>query len=134
MRARWGNHTWDVQYGWFQGGTGSRTIWSTHIRTLTSRDVEPDELHDAGRPRVDVHHTERVAIIQLQVQLCAGTNEHHRAFYFRLDDDAPGDTERAAEEVGAGSKDHVADGCVGECTGQAGDGAHHFDPGRQRRR
>ena len=86
---------------------------------LTSRDVEPDELHDAGRSRVDVQHTERVATIQ-----------HDRACHHRLDDDAPGDAELASEEVGAGSKDHVANGCVGECTGQVGDGAHQRGPQR----
>ena len=42
----------------------------------------------------------------------------------RLEDEAPSDAELGGEEVGAGGKDDVADGGVGECTGQAGDGAH----------
>ena len=41
-----------------------------------------------------------------------------------LEDDAPGDAELGAEVVGAGGKDDAADSCVGECTGQVGDGAH----------
>jgi hypothetical protein len=85
-------------------------------------DVEPNQLHNAGRPRVDVQHTTRT---QTRAQ-------HNRACHRRLDDDAPGDAELAAEEVGAGSKDHVANGCVGECTGQAGDGAHQRGPHRYR--
>ena len=91
--------------------------------TVPPCDVEPDDLHDAGRPRVDVQHAERVATIQ-----------HNRACQRRLDDNAPGDAELAAEEVGAGIKDHVADGGVGECTGQVGDGVHRRDSRRQWRR
>ena len=41
-----------------------------------------------------------------------------------LKDDAPGDAELGVEYVGAGGKDYAADGGIGECTGQAGDGAH----------
>ena len=76
-------------------------------------------MHDAGRPRVDVQHTERVATIQ-----------QDRACQRRLDDDAPGDAELAVEEVGAGGKDHVANGYVGESTGQVGDGVHRRHPRR----
>ena len=50
--------------------------------------------------------------------------QHDRAWYRRLKDDAPSDAELGAEVVGAGGKDNVADGGVGECTGQAGAGAH----------
>ena len=50
--------------------------------------------------------------------------EHDRACHRRLDDDAPGDAELGAEDVGAGGKDNVADACVGKCTGQVGDGAY----------
>jgi len=78
-------------------------------------------LHDARRPWVDVQHTERVATIQ-----------HDRAFHRRLDDEAPGDAELAVEEVGARSKDHMADGCIGKCTVQASDGAHRHDRSRRR--
>jgi hypothetical protein len=56
--------------------------------------------------------------------------QHDRARHGRFEDNAPVDAELAAEEVGAGSKDHVADGCVGECTGQLGDGVHCRDPRR----
>ena len=51
--------------------------------------------------------------------------QHDRACHCRLEDDAPGDVELGGEVVGARGKDNVADGGVGECTGQAGDGAHH---------
>jgi len=87
--------------------------------TVPPGDVEPDDYHDARRPRIDVQHTERIATVQ-----------HDRACQCRLDDDAPGDAELAAQEVGAGIKDHVADRCVGECTGQLGDGVHRRDPRR----
>ena len=50
--------------------------------------------------------------------------QHDRACRRRLEDDAPGDAERGTEVVGAGGQYNVADGGVGECTGQAGDGAH----------
>ncbi len=51
--------------------------------------------------------------------------QHDRACHRRLEDDAPVDAELGAEVVGAGGKDNVAEDCVGECTGQAGSGAHH---------
>ncbi len=51
--------------------------------------------------------------------------QHDRARHGRLKDDAPGDAELGDEVVGAGGKDDVADGGVGECTGQVGAGAHH---------
>jgi hypothetical protein len=47
-----------------------------------------------------------------------------RACHRRFEDNAPGDAELCAEVVGAGGKDNTGDGCVGECTGQAGAGAH----------
>ncbi len=95
---------------------------SAHIG-VASRDAEPDQLHDAQRARVDVQHTTRIRGARLCVQGDRGSRR-------RLNDDAPGDAELSAEEVGARSKDHVANGCVGECTGQAGDGAHRRDPWR----
>ncbi len=42
----------------------------------------------------------------------------------RLKDDAPGDAELGDEVVRARCNDDVADGGVGECTGQARNGAH----------
>jgi len=80
-------------------------------------DVEPDQLHDAQRARVDVQHTAPTRGACLCIQ-------HDRACHLRLDDNAPGDGELGVEEVGAGGKDNAADGCVGECTGQARAGAH----------
>jgi len=50
--------------------------------------------------------------------------QHDRAWHRRLKDDAPGDSELDAEVVRARGKDNVADAGVGECTGQAGAGAH----------
>ena len=50
--------------------------------------------------------------------------QHDRAWHRRLEDDAPGDAELRAEVVRAGGKDDMADVGVGECTGQAGAGAH----------
>ena len=50
--------------------------------------------------------------------------QHDRAWHHRLEDDAPGDPELGAQVVRAGGKDDVADGGVGECTGQAGAGAY----------
>ena len=50
--------------------------------------------------------------------------QHDRAWHRRLKDDAPGDGKLGAEVVGAGGKDYVADGGVGECTGQAGASAY----------
>ena len=92
---------------------------------IAPSDVEPDQLHDAGRPRVDVQHTP-FGVWRIRI----ATIQHNRACQRRLDDDAPGDAELAAEEVRAGSKDHVANSCVGECTGQVGDGVHRRDPRR----
>ena len=51
--------------------------------------------------------------------------QHDRACHRRLDDEAPGDAELGAKVVRARGKDNAADGCVGECTGQAGNAAHH---------
>jgi hypothetical protein len=82
-------------------------------------DVEPDQLHDPQRARVDVQHTAPTRGACLCIQ-------HDRARHRRLDDNAPGDAELGVEEVGAGVKDNAAnDGCVGECTDQARAGAHH---------
>jgi hypothetical protein len=50
--------------------------------------------------------------------------QHDRAWHRRLKDDAPGDAELGDEVVRAGGKKNVADGGVGECTGQAGAGAY----------
>ena len=50
--------------------------------------------------------------------------QHDQAWHRRLKDDAPGDSELCAQVVGAGGKDDVADGGVGECTGQAGASAY----------
>ena len=50
--------------------------------------------------------------------------QHDRAFQRRLEDDAPSDAELGGEVVGAGVKDNVFDGCVGERTEQARAGAH----------
>ena len=84
---------------------------------VASGDVEPDHLHDAQRARVDVQHTARTRGARLCIQ-------HDRACHRRLEDDAPGDAELGAQVVCAGGKDNVADGGVGKCTGQAGNGAH----------
>ena len=102
-------------------------IASSALICVASRDVEPDHLHDARRARVDVQHTARTRGTRLCVQ-------HDRACHRRLEDDAPGDAELGAEVVGAGGKDDAADGGVGECTGQAGGGAHRRGPRRIRRR
>ncbi|KOO24792.1 hypothetical protein Ctob_008507, partial [Chrysochromulina tobinii] len=80
-------------------------------------DAEPDQLHDARQARVDVQHATPTRVAPLCIQ-------HDRACHRRLDDDAPGDAELGGEVIGAGSKDDAADGGVGECTGQVGDGAH----------
>ena len=56
--------------------------------------------------------------------------QHDRACHRRLEDDAPGDAERGAEVIGARGQDNVGDGGVGECTGQAGGGAHCRGPRR----
>ena len=84
-------------------------------REPASRDAEPDQLHDAQRARGDLN----------------SSIQHDRASHCRLEDDAPGD---GAQGVGAGGKDNAADGCVGECTGQASAVAHHRGPRRIRRR
>ena len=84
-------------------------------REPASRDAEPDQLHDAQRARVDMN----------------SSIQHDRGSHCRLEDDAPGD---GAQGVGAGGKDNAADGCVGECTGQASAVAHHRGPRRIRRR
>ena len=89
----------------------------TYFIGVASRDAESDQLHDARRARVDDQHTALTRGARLCIQ-------HDRACHRRLEDDAPGDAELGAEYVGAGGKDDVADGCVGECTGQAGAGAH----------
>ncbi len=90
---------------------------STHRAGVASRDVEPDQLHDAQRARVDRQHTARTR----KARLCM---QHDRACHRRLEDDAPGDAELGIEEVGARSKDDAANGGVGESTGQARAGAH----------
>ena len=83
---------------------------SAHRVGVASRDAKPVQLHDARRARVDVQHTARTRGAGLCIQ-------HDRACHRRLEDDAPGDAELGAEVVGAGGKDNVADGCVGECSG-----------------
>ena len=80
-------------------------------------DIEPNQLHDAQRARVDVQHTASTRGVGLCVQ-------HDRACHRRLKDDASGDAELGDKVVRAGGKDDAADGGVGECTGQAGAGAH----------
>ena len=82
------------------------------ISGVASRDAEPDQLHDARRTRVDVQHTIPRSCIQ-----------GDRCSRRRLKDDAPGDAELGVEYVRAGGKDYAADGGIGECTGQASDGA-----------
>jgi hypothetical protein len=99
-------------------GTFELLNTSTHIvAAVASRDAEPDQLHDARRTRVDVQHTTWTRGARLCVQGDRGSRR-------RLKNDAPGDAERGAEDVGAGGKDDAADGGVGECTGQVGGGAH----------
>ncbi len=90
---------------------------SMHIVDVASRDAETDQLHDARRARVDVQHTKWTRGARLCVQDDRGSR-------CGLEGDAPGDAERGSEVVGAGGKDDAADGGVGECTGQVGDGAH----------
>jgi len=92
-------------------------IPSNHPLRVASRDAEPDQLHDARRARVDEKHTARTRGAGLCIQ-------HDRASHRRLEDDAPSDAELGVEEVRAGGKDNVADGCVGECTLQFGGIAH----------
>jgi hypothetical protein len=92
-------------------------IPSHHPLRVASRDAEPDQLHDARRARVDEKHTARTRGAGLCIQ-------HDRASHRRLEDDAPSDAELGVEEVRAGGKDNVADGCVGECTLQFGGIAH----------
>ena len=84
-------------------------------REPTSLDAEPDQLHDAQRARGDLN----------------SSIQHDRASHRRLEDDAPGD---GAQGIGARGKDNVADGCVGECTGQTGAVAHRRGPRRIRLR
>ena len=105
-------------------GHGTRPDKDTAARAvcIASGDVEPDQLHDARRAGVDVQHTALARGTGLRIQ-------HDRACHRSLDDDAPGDAELGAEVVGAGGKDNVADGCVGECNVQAVDSAHR---GQQR--
>ena len=80
---------------------------------VSSGDVEPYQVHNARRARVDVQHT--------ALGLCI---QHDRACHRRLEDDAPGDAELGAEGVGAGGEENAVDSSVGECTGQAGAGTH----------
>ena len=74
-------------------------------------------LGTAHGTRVDPQHTALTQIAGLCVQ-------DNQACHRRLEDDAPGDPELGCEVVGAGGKDDVGDGGVGECSEQAGDGAH----------
>ena len=90
---------------------------ATYIRIVPPGDVEPDQLHDSNRARVDVQHTARTRGAGLCIQ-------HDRACHRRLEDDAPRYAELGDEVVGAGGQDNVGDGGVGECAGQAGNGAH----------
>ena len=101
----------------FPSGRWDLVNTSTHIVAVASRDAEPDQLHDARRTRVDVQHTTWTRGARLCVQGDRGSRR-------RLKDDAPGDAELGVEVVGAGGKDDAADGGIGECTGQASDGAH----------
>ncbi len=93
-------------------------LCSTYILFIPPGDVEPNQLHDAQRARLDVQHTARTPGACLCIQ-------HNRARHGRFEDDAPGDVELGAEYVRAGGKDNVADGGVGECTEQARAGTHH---------
>jgi hypothetical protein len=93
---------------------------------VSSGDVEPYQFHNARRARIDVQHT---ALIR-EAGLCI---QHDRACHRRLEDDAPDDAELSAECVGAGGEENAVDVSVGECTGQAKDGAHR-PWGRYRRR
>jgi hypothetical protein len=90
---------------------------STHV---ASSDVEPDQLHDARPAWVDVQHQALTCVARWS-GFCI---QPDRASHHRLKDNTPGDAELSGEVVGAGSKDDAADGCVGECTDQVGDGAH----------
>jgi hypothetical protein len=89
----------------------------TYIRCVPPGDIEPNQLHDAQRARVDVQHTALTRGAGLRIQ-------HDRACHHCLEDDAPSDAELGNEVVGAGGQDNVGDGGVGECTGQAGNSAH----------
>ena len=89
----------------------------TYIRSVPPGDVEPDQLHDAQRARVDVQHTAPTRGAGLCIQ-------HDRACHGRLEDDAPSDSELGTKYVRAGGKDDVADACVGESTEQARADAH----------
>ena len=113
---------------------GHVTIHNRHAATIisdfsvvASRDVEPVQEYHTRRPGVDVHHLALIRVARLCIQ-------HDRACHRRLEDDAPGDAEHGAQVVGPGGKDDAADGGVGECTGQAGGGAHRRGPRRIRRR
>ena len=83
---------------------GHETIHDPHAATMisyssvvASRDVEPVQEHHTRRPGVDVHHFALTRGACLCVQ-------HDRACHRRLEDDAPGDAERGAEVVHAGSQ------------------------------
>ncbi len=90
-------------------------------KIVASSYVEPCHLHDAQRARVDVKHTSPTRGACLCIQ-------YDRARHGRLEDDAPVDVELGAEHVRAGGQDNAGDGCVGECTEQAGNGSHRHDP------
>ena len=75
---------------------------STHTVHVASRDVEPDQLHDARRAGVDVQHTARTRGAGLCIQ-------HGRACHRRLEDDAPVDVELGSEYVRAGGEDNATE-------------------------
>ena len=84
---------------------------------IASCDVKPTQLNYARRPRVDVEHAPSARRAGLCVQ-------NYRPWNQRLNRHAPCHDQLGAEVVSAGCKENVADACVGECTGQVGDGAH----------
>ena len=100
--GRWGNYM---------------SLRPTYIRCVPPGDIEPNQLHDAQRARVDVQHTALTRGAGLRIQ-------HDRACHRCLEDDAPSDTQLGTKYVRAGVKDNVVDGCVGERTEQARAGAH----------
>ena len=50
------------------GAMGTFEHMSTHIAGVAPREFEPEQLHDARRPRVDVQHTTRTRGARLRVQ------------------------------------------------------------------
>jgi hypothetical protein len=86
---------------------------SATLGFVASREIEPDQVHDARRARVDVQHTAR----RPRSALCP---QHDRAYHCRLDDEAPGYANLADEGIGTGGNYDAADGDVGQCNIQTG--------------